>query len=316
MSAQLQGIGMTSRRTRMRLVQRLRESGIESARVLEIIGEVPRHIFLDEALAHRAYEDTSLPIGYGQTLSRPYIVARMTEILQQHGPARILELGTGSGYQTAVLSQLFEEVYSVERIRPLQDRARDRLRQLGVRNVLLKHADGGMGWPERGPFDGIIVTAAPGDVPRELLVQLADNGVLVAPVGEEKQVLLEVVRRGEHFERRELEPVHFVPLLGGVIRRKNPVKDCTKPCLKSGETSTPLLYSSVAWPWGQPILFRVCLAVPSLSSPVFISVCWKRSMPFRSLFSMTCAKGGSGRSGLPVTARFCCAFWRVSCPAL
>ncbi|MDY6815059.1 MAG: protein-L-isoaspartate(D-aspartate) O-methyltransferase [Pseudomonadota bacterium] len=218
MSAQLQGIGMTSRRTRMRLVQRLRESGIESARVLEIIGEVPRHIFLDEALAHRAYEDTSLPIGYGQTLSRPYIVARMTEILQQHGPARILELGTGSGYQTAVLSQLFEEVYSVERIRPLQDRARDRLRQLGVRNVLLKHADGGMGWPERGPFDGIIVTAAPGDVPRELLVQLADNGVLVAPVGEEKQVLLEVVRRGEHFERRELEPVHFVPLLGGVIR--------------------------------------------------------------------------------------------------
>jgi len=209
---------MTSRRTRMRLVQRLRESGIESARVLEIIGEVPRHIFLDEALAHRAYEDTSLPIGYGQTLSRPYIVARMTEILQQHGPARILELGTGSGYQTAVLSQLFEEVYSVERIRPLQDRARDRLRQLGVRNVLLKHADGGMGWPERGPFDGIIVTAAPGDVPRELLVQLADNGVLVAPVGEEKQVLLEVVRRGEHFERRELEPVHFVPLLGGVIR--------------------------------------------------------------------------------------------------
>lgn len=218
MSAQLQGIGMTSRRTRMRLVQRLRESGIESARVLEIIGEVPRHIFLDEALAHRAYEDTSLPIGYGQTLSRPYIVARMTEILQQHGPARILELGTGSGYQTAVLSQLFEEVYSVERIRPLQDRARDRLRQLGVRNVLLKHADGGMGWPERGPFDGIIVTAAPGDVPRELLVQLADNGVLIAPVGEEKQVLLEVVRRGEHFERRELEPVHFVPLLGGVIR--------------------------------------------------------------------------------------------------
>ncbi|MFO7529769.1 MAG: protein-L-isoaspartate(D-aspartate) O-methyltransferase [Marinobacter sp.] len=218
MSAQLQGIGMTSRRTRMRLVHRLRESGIESDRVLEVIGEVPRHIFLDEALAHRAYEDTSLPIGYGQTLSQPYIVARMTEILHQHGPARILELGTGSGYQTAVLSQLFEEVYSVERIKPLQDRARDRLRQLGVRNVLLKHADGGMGWPERGPFDGIIVTAAPVDVPKELLTQLADNGVLIAPVGEVKQVLVEVVRRGEHFERRVLEPVHFVPLLGGVIR--------------------------------------------------------------------------------------------------
>lgn len=218
MSAQLQGIGMTSRRTRMRLVQRLRESGIESDRVLEIIGEVPRHIFLDEALAHRAYEDTSLPIGYGQTLSQPYIVARMTEILHYHRPARVLELGTGSGYQTAVLSRLFEEVYSVERIKPLQDRARERLRQLGMRNVLLKHADGGMGWPDRGPFDGIIVTAAPGDVPKELLAQLADNGVLIAPVGEEKQVLVEVVRRGEHFERRELEPVHFVPLLGGVIR--------------------------------------------------------------------------------------------------
>lgn len=218
MSAQLQGIGMTSRRTRMRLVQRLRESGIESDRVLEVIGEVPRHIFLDEALAHRAYEDTSLPIGYGQTLSQPYIVARMTEILHRHGPARILELGTGSGYQTAVLSRLFTEVYSVERIKPLQDRARERLRQLGIRNVLLKHADGGMGWPDRGPFDGIIVTAAPGDVPKELLAQLADNGVLIAPVGEEKQVLVEVVRRGDRFERRELEPVHFVPLLGGVIR--------------------------------------------------------------------------------------------------
>lgn len=218
MSAQLQGIGMTSRRTRMRLVQRLRESGIESDRVLEVIGEVPRHIFLDEALAHRAYEDTSLPIGYGQTLSQPYIVARMTEILHCHGPARILELGTGSGYQTAVLSRLFTEVYSVERIKPLQDRARERLRQLGIRNVLLKHADGGMGWPDRGPFDGIIVTAAPGDVPKELLAQLADNGVLIAPVGEEKQVLVEVVRRGDRFERRELEPVHFVPLLGGVIR--------------------------------------------------------------------------------------------------
>lgn len=218
MSAQLQGIGMTSRRTRMRLVQRLRESGIESDKVLEIIGEVPRHIFLDEALAHRAYEDTSLPIGYGQTLSQPYIVARMTELLHHHRPARVLELGTGSGYQTAVLSRLFGEVYSVERIKPLQDRARDRLRQLGVRNVLLKHADGGMGWPEKGPFDGIIVTAAPGDVPKELLAQLADNGVLIAPVGEEKQVLVEVVRRGENFERRELEPVNFVPLLGGVIR--------------------------------------------------------------------------------------------------
>ncbi|SHK59037.1 protein-L-isoaspartate(D-aspartate) O-methyltransferase [Marinobacter antarcticus] len=218
MSGELQGIGMTSRRTRMRLVQRLKESGIESDRVLEVMGQVPRHIFLDEALSHRAYEDTSLPIGYGQTLSQPYIVARMTELLLRHEPARVLELGTGSGYQTAVLSQLFDQIYSVERIKPLQDRARERLRQLNIRNVMLKHADGGMGWPERGPFDGIIVTAAPMEVPSELLDQLADGGVLVAPVGEEHQVLVEVIRNGDRFERRELEPVRFVPLLGGVVR--------------------------------------------------------------------------------------------------
>lgn len=218
MSGELQGIGMTSRRTRMRLVQRLKESGIESDRVLEVMGQVPRHIFLDEALSHRAYEDTSLPIGYGQTLSQPYIVARMTELLLRHEPARVLELGTGSGYQTAVLSQIFDKIYSVERIKPLQDRARERLRQLNIRNVMLKHADGGMGWPERGPFDGIIVTAAPMEVPAELLDQLADGGVLVAPVGEEHQVLVEVIRNGDRFERRELEPVRFVPLLGGVVR--------------------------------------------------------------------------------------------------
>ena len=218
MSAQLQGIGMTSRRTRMRLVQRLREAGIESDRVLEVLGEVPRHIFLDEALSHRAYEDTSLPIGYGQTLSQPYIVARMTELMLAHAPTRVLELGTGSGYQTAVLARLFDEIYSVERIKPLQDRARDRLRQLNARNVLLKNADGGMGWPDRGPFDGIIVTAAPVEIPRELLAQLGEGGVLIAPVGEENQILVEVTRRGDRFDHRELEPVHFVPLLGGVVR--------------------------------------------------------------------------------------------------
>ncbi|WP_323754588.1 protein-L-isoaspartate(D-aspartate) O-methyltransferase [Marinobacter sp.] len=218
MNAQIEGIGMTSRRTRMRLVQRLRESGIESDRVLEVLGQIPRHIFLDEALSHRAYEDTALPIGYSQTLSQPYIVARMTELLLAHEPTRVLELGTGSGYQTAVLSQLFKEVYSVERIRPLQERARDRLRQLNIRNVMLKHADGGMGWPDRGPFDGIIVTAAPAEVPKELLDQLSDGGVLIAPVGEQDQVLVEIVRKGDDFERRELEPVKFVPLLGGVVR--------------------------------------------------------------------------------------------------
>jgi protein-L-isoaspartate(D-aspartate) O-methyltransferase len=142
----------------------------------------------------------------------------MTELLLAHEPARVLELGTGSGYQTAVLSRLFDEIYSVERIRPLQDRARDRLRQLNIRNVMLKHADGGMGWPDRGPFDGIIVTAAPIEIPSELLTQLADGGVLVAPVGEESQVLVEVTRRGDQFDYKELEPVRFVPLLGGVVR--------------------------------------------------------------------------------------------------
>lgn len=218
MTAQLQGIGMTSRRTRMRLVQRLRDAGIESDRVLDVLADVPRHIFLDEALSHRAYEDTSLPIGYGQTLSQPYIVARMTELMLAHEPSKVLELGTGSGYQTAVLARLFSEIYSVERIKPLQDRARDRLRQLNARNVLLKHADGGMGWPDRGPFDGIIVTAAPVEVPQELLQQLCDGGVLIAPVGEEEQLLVEVTRRGDRFEYKKLEPVHFVPLLGGVVR--------------------------------------------------------------------------------------------------
>jgi protein-L-isoaspartate(D-aspartate) O-methyltransferase len=218
MVAELDGIGMTSRRTRMRLIQRLRESGIEDEQVLEAMSNVPRHIFLDEALAHRSYEDTALPIGYNQTLSQPYIVARMTEVLMRHKPSRVLELGTGSGYQTAILARLVDEVFSVERIKPLQDRARDRLRTLGARNVLLKHADGGMGWPDKGPFDGIIVTAAPREVPEELKSQLADGGVLVAPIGEHTQMLTEIVRKGDHFEVTEVEPVRFVPLLGGVVR--------------------------------------------------------------------------------------------------
>lgn len=218
MSAHLQGIGMTSRRTRLRLIQRLKDKGILSSQVLDAIAEVPRHIFLDEALAHRAYEDTALPIGHNQTLSQPYIVARMTELLFAHQPKKVLELGTGSGYQTAVLCSLFAEVFSVERIKPLQDRARERLRDLKCRNAVLRHADGGMGWPERGPFDGIIVTAAPTEVPAELLQQLADNGVLISPVGDERQRLVQIVRRGDRFERTELEAVKFVPLLGGVVR--------------------------------------------------------------------------------------------------
>lgn len=218
MTATLDGIGMTSRRTRMRLIQRLQDAGIKDTRVLDAILRTPRHIFLDEALSHRAYEDTSLPIGYGQTLSQPYIVARMTEMLLQAGPRRVLELGTGSGYQTAILAQLVEQVFSVERIAPLQARARERLRQLALNNVSMRVAGQTMGWPEAGPYDAILVTAAPARVPEELPLQLADGGVMIIPVGESSQMLTRVVRKGRDFETTALEPVRFVPLLEGVVR--------------------------------------------------------------------------------------------------
>lgn len=218
MVPELQGIGMTSRRTRARLIQRLRESGIVDEQVLAVMEEVPRHIFLDEALSHRAYEDTALPIGHNQTLSQPYIVARMTEVLTRHKPGRVLELGTGSGYQTAILARLVSDVYSVERIKALQDRARERLRTLGYRNVRLRLAERGIGWPEQGPFDGILVTAAPKELPTELMMQLADGGVMVIPVGEGTQMLTQVIRRGDNFDITDIEPVRFVPLLGGVVR--------------------------------------------------------------------------------------------------
>ncbi len=217
-SLNLQGIGMTSRRTRMRLIQRLRDDGIDSEDVLEVMASTPRHIFVDEALSHRAYEDTALPIGHNQTLSQPYIVARMTQILLESKPSRVLELGTGSGFQTAVLAQLVNEVYSVERIRPLQEKAKERFRQLGLRNVYTRHSDGGMGWPEAAPYDGIIVTAAPSEIPKELLNQLADGGRMVIPLGGDRQELTLVTRRGQNFDYRVIEPVFFVPLLGGVIR--------------------------------------------------------------------------------------------------
>lgn len=218
-----EGIGMTSQRTRERLIQRLTEQGVTNIRVLDVIRNTPRHIFLDEALSHRAYEDTALPIGYGQTLSQPYIVARMTEILLGASGGKlekVLEVGTGSGYQTTILAQLVGQVFSVERIKPLQDKARDRLRQLGVRNVQLKHADGGFGWPEVGPYDGILSTAAPRAVPEELLAQLAPNGVLVIPVGGQEQELHLIMRDGdtEKFVTQKLEPVKFVPLLSGTTR--------------------------------------------------------------------------------------------------
>jgi protein-L-isoaspartate(D-aspartate) O-methyltransferase len=202
----------------MRLITRLKEEGIRSQDVLNVMLETPRHIFVDEALAHRAYEDTALPIGHYQTLSQPYIVARMTELLVMSKPSKVLELGTGSGYQTAILSQLVERVYSVERIQPLQDKARDRLKTLGLSNIQLKHADGGMGWPENAPYDAIIVTAAPESVPEELLEQLADGGRLVIPLGGESQTLNLYERKGEQYIQTEIEPVMFVPLLAGVIR--------------------------------------------------------------------------------------------------
>ena len=218
--AELKGIGMTSRRTRNRLIDRLIEQGIQSEAVLDVLRDLPRHIFVDEALAQRAYEDTALPIGHNQTLSQPYIVARMTEALLAAGPlTSVLEVGTGSGYQTAVLARLVDKVYSVERIQPLQEKARSRLRRLSLFNTYLSLSDGSMGWSAMGPFDGILVTAAPDRVPVELLEQLSvDGGRLVIPVGKDHQELILVIRKGQDFTQEVLEPVRFVPMLSGVIR--------------------------------------------------------------------------------------------------
>jgi protein-L-isoaspartate(D-aspartate) O-methyltransferase len=208
---------MTSQRTRDRLVQRLRDEGICSEVVLDVISKTPRHIFVDEALASRAYEDTALPIGHGQTISQPYIVARMTEILLRDGvPERVLEVGTGSGYQTAVLAQLMPRVFSIERISPLLELARERLRLLGLNNIRLNYNDGSVGWKAQAPFDAIIVTAAPREIPEQLLAQLNVGGRLVVPVGPQGgQVLCLITRTEEAYESEELERVSFVPLLGG-----------------------------------------------------------------------------------------------------
>lgn len=216
----LRGIGMTSQRTRRRLVQRLEEEGIKNQDVLNIMASTPRHLFVDEAMSHRAYEDISLPIGKGQTISQPYIVARMTEILLDSGPCdRILEIGTGSGFQTAILAQLVDRVYSIERIGALQEQARKRLAALRLMNVEYRYGDGGEGWPEKAPFDGILVTAAPPVVPRMLMQQLADGGRMIVPVGamDGEQDLYLIQRVGDKFEKHRLEPVRFVPLLGGAL---------------------------------------------------------------------------------------------------
>lgn len=213
----LAGIGMTSARTRDRLVQRLREQGITNAAVLERVRNVPRHIFVDEALGSRAYEDTALPIGFGQTISQPYIVARMTEALLEAGEvSNVLEVGTGCGYQTAVLAPLVAHVNTIERIEPLSARARQRLKELGIRNVRFRHGDGSLGWKAHAPFDGILVAAAPLTVPEALLKQLKVGGRLLVPIGPEgKQELVRFTRREQRVERESLGPVAFVPLLGG-----------------------------------------------------------------------------------------------------
>lgn len=217
MTTRLTGIGMTSARTRERLVQRLREAGISDAAVLETIGKVPRHLFMDEALASRAYEDTALPIGHGQTISQPYIVARMTELLLADGARRVLEIGTGSGYQTAVLCALTREVFSVERIEPLHKNARRCLQELGYRNYRLKLSDGSDGWPEYAPYDAILVTAAAIDVPTALLAQLAPGGRLLIPVGDTAyQELLSIRQTAEGVVREQIELVNFVPLIQGI----------------------------------------------------------------------------------------------------
>jgi len=216
----LAGIGMTSQRTRSRLVSRLREKGIKEESVLKAIETTPRHIFIDEAMAHRAYEDTALPIGMGQTISQPYIVARMTEILVDSGiMGNVLEIGTGCGYQTSILAQVSFQVYTIERIEALQNKAIERFKALKLTNVSYKHGDGYLGWKENAPFDAIIVTAAPDNIPPILVEQLAIGGRMVIPIsqqnGEQQLILLEKTEDG--MSQLEVETVKFVPLLSGTL---------------------------------------------------------------------------------------------------
>lgn len=215
---QIAGIGFTSQRTRTRMVRRLIDRGIRDESVLQVMGTVPRHLFVDEAIASRAYEDVALPIGEGQTISQPFAVARMSEILLEEGPVhRILEVGTGSGYQAAVLSHLADSVFSVERIRSLLDKARQRFRFLQYRNINTRYSDGGWGWASHGPFDAIMVTAAPRSVPEPLLEQLAIGGRMIIPVGDQAtlQSLTIITRTQAGFSSRQESDVNFVPLLSG-----------------------------------------------------------------------------------------------------
>lgn len=199
------------------LIKFLRQQGIKDDRVLDAIASIPRENFVDEALSHQAYDNRSLPIGSGQTISQPYIVAKMTELLKLTPNAKVLEIGTGSGYQTAVLAKLVDHVCSVERIKSLQWNTKRRLKQLDIHNISTRHGNGWQGWPERGPFDGIIVTAAPAEVPQKLLAQLADKGRLVIPVGKNKQILQLIERDGDNFITKNIGEVKFVPLIDGDI---------------------------------------------------------------------------------------------------
>ena len=218
----IQGIGMTSARTRDRLVKRLQQQGIRSPSVLQQIRNVPRHLFVDEALASRAYEDTALPIGHGQTISQPYVVARMTEaLLDGFAGETVLEIGSGCGYQTAVLAPLVKRIYSVERIRELLFKTKQRMRQLDIYNVQFRLSDGWDGWRKYGPYDGIIVTAAATEVPQALLQQLAPGGRLVMPVGPAgRQELIKVQHTEQHLEETSLGAVSFVPLVKGAVSTK------------------------------------------------------------------------------------------------
>lgn len=214
----IQGIGMTSQRTRGRLIERLKSQGITNTRVLSVIRDTPRHLFVDEALASRAYEDSALPIGFSQTISQPYIVARMTELLLSDGIKieRVLEVGTGCGYQTSILSQLVARVYTVERIEGLLKQAQKRFRLLKLKNIHSRHSDGAWGWKSEAPYDGILVTAAPESIPEALLQQLAAGGRLIIPIGEYRRQELVTVNRTENgFEKTVHEPVSFVPFLAG-----------------------------------------------------------------------------------------------------
>ena len=217
-NSKIQGIGMTSQRSRNRLVSKLRDMGIKNEKVLNIVAETPRHIFIEEALAPKAYENSALPIGFGQTISQPYIVALMTEVLIESGQMKkVLEIGFGSGYQTAILSRVSDQVFGVERLSLLVEKAREKIWELKINNIHLRHGDGILGWERHSPFDAILVAAAPSFVPKELLDQLGEGGRLIIPIGiNENQKLMLYTKTNKEIFEKEIQAVKFVPLLPGI----------------------------------------------------------------------------------------------------